>query len=179
MKIHDYRNKVARHPTKQVTKRKLTDIRFIVIHHSLTKQGLAGSNAEAYFRHHVVTNNWSIGGYPYVIEPDGMIKWCADLDVVTPHVGDSNRESLGICLSGDFRHEEPTTAQYESLMWLINHLLDELPNDDIKIKGHSEMPGYSWKECPVISMDQVRNDVANWRVILDRVGYLESLPDKK
>lgn len=158
MKILDIRNKVARHPTKKLSYRKLTDIRKIVVHHSLTRRGLAGSNAEAYFRYHVFTNGWSIGGYSYVIEPDGTIKWCADWNIITPHVGNHNKHCIGICLTGDFRVEDPTNVQYEALLWLIKYLQKELPNK-CDVVGHSELPGYEWKPCPVISMNKVRSDL--------------------
>jgi N-acetylmuramoyl-L-alanine amidase len=153
MKIIDIRHSIRKHPTKQPGIRKMSDIKKIIVHHSLTKTG----SAEAYANHHVGTNNWSRMGYTYVIEQNGDIKFCADHTVITPHVGNYNKESLGICLTGDFREQKPTPEQYKSLMQLLVTLRGVLPN--AQIKGHSEMEGYSWKPCPVINMDQVRKDL--------------------
>jgi N-acetylmuramoyl-L-alanine amidase len=152
MKIIDIRHSIRKHPTKQPGIRKMSDIRTIVIHHSLTKTG----SAEAYADYHIGTNGWSRMGYTYVIEQNGDVKYCADHTTVTPHVGNHNKESLGICLTGDFREQKPTPEQYRSLMELLETMKGVLPN--AKLKGHSEMPGYSWKPCPAINMDQVRTD---------------------
>jgi hypothetical protein len=152
MKIIDIRHSIRKHPIKQPDTRKMSDIRTIVVHHSLTKTG----SAEAYADYHIGTNGWSRMGYTYVVEQNGDVKFCADHTVVTPHVGNHNKESLGICLTGDFREQRPTLEQYKSLMELLVTLRGVLPNADIK--GHSEMEGYSWKPCPVINMDQVRKD---------------------
>lgn len=218
MIIHDYTEKLTKHPTRIYPNRMLEEISVIVVHHSLTLRSMAGSNAEGYANFHVNNYGWPGIGYTFVIEPDGMIKQTFPLTKLTYHAGSANRYSLGICLSGDFRSEKPTAEQYEALMWLINHLKSILLKK-IEVKGHSEMPSYSWKPCPVISMDKVRKDVEDWSVkqmeenpsnwakeawkkaerkgvldgtkprdsltrqelavILDRVGFLDSLPDKK
>jgi hypothetical protein len=152
MKIIDIRHSIRKHPTKQPGIRKMSDIKNIIIHHSLTQTG----SAEAYADYHIGTHGWSRMGYTYVIEQNGDVKFCADHTVITPHVGNHNKESLGICLTGDFREQKPTPEQYKSLMQLLVTLRGVLPN--AQIKGHSEMEGYSWKPCPVINMDQVRKD---------------------
>ncbi|WP_100406692.1 peptidoglycan recognition protein family protein [Bacillus solitudinis] len=167
MNIVDIRTKTPRHPTKKLTYRKLEDIRSVIVHHGLTLRKLAGTNMESYLNFHITKNNWSIGGYPLGVEPDGTIKLCADFNIITPHVGNSNKHSLGICLPGDFRFEDPTDPQYQGLLWLLAvYLPEKLPNA-FEIKGHSEMPGYSWKACPVINMDKVRADVVKYKNGID------------
>ncbi|MCS1350330.1 N-acetylmuramoyl-L-alanine amidase [Mechercharimyces sp. CAU 1602] len=119
----------------------------IIIHHSLTKRNLAGSNAESYARYHVGLG-WPGIGYHFVIEADGTIKYCHSLGVMSYHVGNHNRYCVGICLSGDFRYEEPTQAQKECLRRLHAYLTGALPNYK-KTLGHCELSGYEWKQCPV------------------------------
>lgn len=156
MQIIDLRGKLPTHKTKRYSTRKESDIRSIGIHHSLTFSG----TPQAFATYHVNTNGWPGIAYPYVIQRDGTIYKCHDHNVVTYHVGNSNKHSLGICLVGDFRTQHPTPQQYAAALWLVRKLQQELPNAK-EVKGHSEYPGYSWKACPVISMDKFRSDVVN------------------
>ena len=159
MQITDIRSRAPKHPHKSLTYRSLWGVRQIVIHHGMTRRGLAGTNLESYLQYHVRTNNWSCGGYPFGVEPDGKIKQAYDMEVQTPHVGNANRHSLGIVLPGDFRYEEPTEIQWKHAVELTLYLLQQLPLKNIKILGHQEVPGYSWKECPAFNMDKFRRDV--------------------
>jgi hypothetical protein len=139
---------------KDVKYRKATDIEQIVVHHSLTHRG----TPLAFAQYHVLTRGWSMIGYGYVIQKDGTIYRTGRDIEVTPHVGRYNHTSLGICLVGDFRSEEPTPEQRTSLYALLValRLLYPWVKD---IKGHSELHGYEWKACPIISMDEVRSNV--------------------
>ncbi|MEA1855671.1 peptidoglycan recognition family protein [Cytobacillus sp. FSL W7-1323] len=118
-KFVDFRNEVKRHPRLKFPVLSLKGKTTLAIHHSLTKQGLGGSNAEGYARYHVDTHGWPSIGYSYVIEPDGTIKFCNDIELRTYHVGDHNNYAIGICLTGDFRSEKPTKKQEESLRNLV------------------------------------------------------------
>lgn len=170
MKLVDLRGKLPVHETKRYKTRKLTDIRSLGIHHSLTFSG----TAEAFAGYHVGTNNWPGIGYAYVIERDGTVYWCWDWDVVSYHVGDSNKHALGICMVGDFRMQRPTPEQYAAALELVRYLQGEIPTAT-KVKGHSEYPGYSWKPCPVIDMDEFRMRVEEDGVeMLKRIAELEN-----
>lgn len=153
-KLVDYRNKVKRHPFRKFPVLNLMGKTTIAIHHSLTRQGLGGSNAESYARHHVDTHGWPSIGYSYVIEPDGTIKFCNDIELRTYHVGDHNNYCVGVCLTGDFRYEKPTKAQEESLRNLVRGLQKHYPHLKY-VKGHNEFRGYEWKQCPVFDYKKV------------------------
>lgn len=154
MKMVDLRGKLRTHKTKRYKTRKLSDIRSYGIHHSLTTSG----SPEAFANFHIDTNGWPGIAYTYVIQRDGTIYWCWDHTVVTYHVGNSNKHSLGICMIGDFRTQKPTPEQYKAALELIRYLQKQIPSAK-QIMGHSEYPGYSWKACPVIDMDKFRDDV--------------------
>jgi N-acetylmuramoyl-L-alanine amidase len=149
-KLKDVRNSLARHATKRYVNKGAASKTDIAIHHSLTKTG----SAEAYARYHVDSLGWPGIGYHFVIEQDGTIKWCHDLGVVSYHVGNSNGFALGICLTGDFRTQEPTAAQEVSLRNLVAALKAELPNLK-QVRGHNEFPGYAWKQCPEFDYKKV------------------------
>jgi len=153
MKMVDLRGVLKRHPTLTYKRRNKSDISIIAIHHSLTKTG----TPEAFARYHVETNGWPGIGYHYTIQQDGTIYICNDIETISYHVGNSNKASIGICLVGDFRTEKPTEAQYQACLELVRTLQQAYPKT--QIKGHSELPGYASKQCPVINMDQFRKDV--------------------
>jgi N-acetylmuramoyl-L-alanine amidase len=143
-KFKDMRGKLKVHAWKRYENVGIAAKSHIVIHHSMTKTG----SAEAYARFHVETNGWCGIAYHIVIEQDGTVKYCNDLGLKTYHVGNHNRYCIGIVLTGDFRgNVEPTAAQNESLRNVIAALKVDAPNART-IKGHQEMEGYAWKDCP-------------------------------
>jgi len=150
-RVVDVRVSLPRHPVLKYRSRRLEDIRSAAIHHSLTKTG----TPEAFANFHVGTNKWPGIAYTFVIQKDGTIYWCNDLEAISYHVGDSNRHALGICLIGDFRVQLPTPAQIYAVYRLLEYLQGTLPNMK-QILGHQEYPGYAWKNCPAFSMEWFR-----------------------
>jgi N-acetyl-anhydromuramyl-L-alanine amidase AmpD len=159
MKIIDKRSSLTVHPTKRYSTRKLKDIKYIAIHHSLTLSG----SSEAFARYHVEHNDWPGIGYHYVIDKDGTIDFCNNIITKSAHVGNSNKYAIGICLIGNFLIQEPTEAQLQATADLCMKLIDEI--EGIKeIKGHSDFPGYEWKSCPVIDVMQITNRMSAFRI---------------
>jgi LysM repeat protein len=157
-KFRDERATLTKHTTKKFPTRSVSKITTIIVHHSLTKSG----SAKAFSNYHVKSNGWPGIGYHFVIEKDGDIVWCNDLETKSYHVGNSNGFCVGICLIGDFRSEEPTNEQLESLFKLSKALMEDLNITSEFVKGHSEMPGYSTKACPVIGMDDLRTKIKEY-----------------
>ncbi|SMD44566.1 Negative regulator of beta-lactamase expression [Aquiflexum balticum DSM 16537] len=150
--MKDVRMLLKKHHSKEYGYRPIKSVTYIAIHHSLTKSG----SAEAFARYHVATNNWPGLGYHFVIEKDGIMKWCNEIEKSTYHVGNSNRFSVGICLTGDFRTEKPTDLQWKSLNTLTKWLMRELSIEPENVFGHSEFSGYASKQCPCLDMDKIR-----------------------
>lgn len=143
MKIQDVRKTLTRHSSKSYRKRPLSSVTDVAIHHSGTTSG----SAEAYANFHVNNLGWPGIGYHYVIEQDGTIKHCNDLDVFSYHVGQANGYTVGVCLTGDFTHQKPTKDQEESLGWLMKvHLPSQLTHWKTT-RGHKDFPGTS-TVCP-------------------------------
>lgn len=138
-------------------KRTLASIKKIVVHHSATVTG----SAEAYARYHVDSLGWPGIGYHIVIEQDGTVKYCNDLERISYHSGNANSYSVGICLTGDFSKNKPTAAQFVSLYKVIAALQNYLPyaRNPIDVIGHQECPGYAWKLCPSLDMDAMRGEI--------------------
>jgi len=154
-KVLDVRDQLTKHPSKHYSNRRLDQITHIAVHHSLTSSG----SAESFARYHVQNNGWPGIGYHFVIEKDGKIKWCHDVQKRSYHVGNSNTKSVGVCMVGDFRNSEPTTQQQTSLHKLLRWLMQELNVPVENVQGHSEFPKYEWKACPCIDMDALRGSL--------------------
>ncbi|MBH0171005.1 peptidoglycan recognition protein family protein [Fictibacillus sp. 18YEL24] len=157
--VQDIRKSIRVNKTILTEYRSLNDITSIALHHSLTEEG----DAHAFANYHIGTLGWSRMGYAFVILKDGTIQWAADLAVKTPHVGSSNRTSLGICFVGDFRYNPPTAEQLASAYGLLELLIKILPNvkDAQGVWGHQEYPDYAWKQCPALDMDSLRGQIAS------------------
>lgn len=170
--LEDCRQKLAGHAVKKYSLRPLSSITHIAIHHSLTVTG----SAEAFARYHVSTNGWPGIGYHFVIEQNGRIRWCHDPEVKSYHVGHSNSYALGVCLTGDFRQAPPTEAQAQSLRVLLKKLTKDLDVQVQNIRGHSEFPGYQWKECPCMDMPALRTSLSQRTAPVSRDEVIEEEP---
>jgi hypothetical protein len=168
--LKDYRERLSKHATKHYSLRPLSAITLIAVHHSATKTG----SAEAFARYHVSDLGWPGIGYHFVIEKDGTIKWTNNLQTISYHVGNSNKKAIGICLTGDFKEEQPTAKQWESLFNLLKNLLLELNLSYDQAWGHSQFPGYETKACPCIDMVYVRQQLRNKPSVLNP----KPLPDQ-
>ncbi|MCT8139103.1 N-acetylmuramoyl-L-alanine amidase [Anaerobacillus sp. CMMVII] len=161
MNINDKRNSLVRHPSKRYRRRAISEIRNIAIHHSATTSG----SAEAFARYHVNSLDWPGIAYHYVVNKDGSIDLCHDPEVVSYHVGNSNGRALGICMVGDFRTQTLERAQRNATLKLVRKLLNDFNLSVEDVWGHIEFPGYAWKPCPSISMEQFRASLREGRAI--------------
>ena len=111
-------DELPKHGTKKYKTRLLSDIKYIVIHHSATKNGSPLSFA----KYHVESRNWPGIGYHYVIGKDGIIHKTNNLTTMSYHAGSCNRQGIGICLIGNFEEDRPTQEQYNALAKLTKEL---------------------------------------------------------
>jgi|GEM_PF-417948 len=151
----DCREKLLKNPEKNYAARPLSNIRKIAVHHSLTRTG----SAESFARYHINHHNWPGIGYHFVIEKDGTVKWCNDLNIKSYHVGKNNDVAVGICLVGDFRAEMLEDRQRLPLMKLLRFLTRELDLNRDDVLGHNEFEGYSSKACPCLDMNTIRDQI--------------------
>lgn len=157
--IVDLRNRLPTHKSLSYALRDLYEILAIAFHHAAINSG----NAFSYADYHVVKNGWPGIGYHFVILPDGTIQWCWDLNVISYHVGDSNRKAIGVCFVGNFDTSKPTPLQIEAAYRLIKEL-HRIIGRKLEILGHNQYPGYSWKSCPgsQVHMNTFRENYYKW-----------------
>lgn len=175
MKINDKRNKLVIHSSKTYRRRETSDIKNIAIHHSATTSG----SAEAFARYHVNQLDWPGIGYHYVVNKDGSIDLCHDPEIVSYHVGNSNGRALGICMVGDFRTQTLEDTQRNATLELVRKLLNDFNLTIYDVWGHVEFPGYSWKPCPSISMEQFRSFLREKGTIPSSPIFIPNQPNNR
>lgn len=147
--------------------------RFIVIHHSLTKDGETVS-WDAIRNYHIKERGFTDIGYHFGIEkigyryetligrmPNETGAHCKELGM--------NSLAYGICLVGDFDSAAPPKEQLFAAALLCAFLCKDKNIPVRHIYGHREvgrLAGFNWEEgeyksCPgsQLSMDELRTDV--------------------
>ena len=123
-----------RHHYEGYGERGLTDIRYIVVHHS----GVAiESSVQAIRNWHQSNNGWPDIGYQFVIMWSGQVVQTMPITRVSFHVAGRNRESIGICIPGDWTRELPPQPALDSLVGLVDLLRSNLGRP-VPVVGHGE-----------------------------------------
>lgn len=135
--------------------RNLTQVKYLVIHHSVTSPYIKNSNDiiqrkkswqeqvdEIASLHRI--RGWAGIGYHFVITSDGIIAYVGDLGTGRANVLNHNDSVIGICLIGDFTKHLPTDIQINSAHDLCDFFLfhyPQLPN----VNGWEDVIGH--KDC--------------------------------
>ena len=120
----------------------------IVIHHAGFPEGDKDSSAEDIHKFHQETNGWAGIGYHYVIRKDGTIEQGRRPLAVGAHAYQHNKNSVGICVAGNFNLAKPQAVQLDSLKLLTAWLCQRYklnPMNKGVIVGHRDLNDTS---CP-------------------------------
>lgn len=136
----DY-DKLTEPPDKEVYS-PIEDVKYIVIHHSATASG----NAACFRALHRGVFGWDDIGYHFVIgngtySEDGEVEKGRPITVIGAHSRGNNRDSIGICLVGNFEITKPTGKQLTSLGHLLKELTPHISLTEDCIKLHRNMKG--------------------------------------
>jgi len=111
-------------------------------------------------------------GYHFILPNDGKIKNTLTINRSGYHAYDEknnidgNKDSIGICLTGNFMIEFPSNAQIYSLISLLKKLLTRFPHLDIDddILGHSD---FEPTKCPGKNLYneflRIKGELKRWR----------------
>ena len=129
------------------------DWQWIVIHHSATRAG----NAEVFESAHRARGMINGLAYHFVIDngtdgkADGFIetgaRWIKQMHGGHCRQAYINEQGIGVCLVGDFSHDQPTGKQMDSLVILVRGLQEQFHIPDDHVLGHGEVIG-EFSECP-------------------------------
>ncbi len=114
----------------------------IVIHHAGFPDGDKDSSAEDIHKFHQETFGWAGIGYHYVIRKDGTIEQGRRPQAVGAHALHHNKNSIGICVAGNFDLAKPNAAQMDSLKLLTAWLCHKYKLDPMRkgvIVGHRNL----------------------------------------
>lgn len=123
----------------QPAKRKST--KQIILHCTASKEGVSMTPEQIHQSH--LKNGWAGIGYHYVIGLDGTIYECREDSTIGAHAAPQNHNSIGIVYVGGLdvngkAKDTRTDEQKESIIQLINYLLDKYPTIT-EIKGHRDI----------------------------------------
>lgn len=124
---------------------------YIIIHHSATKRDL--TKLEAIDNYHKLRGfpKSSLGyyvGYHIVITGDGTSFQTRNFDEEGCHASalGMNKKSVGICLTGNFEEEKPSSEQLETLERMIEKVRGVYIIPVENVIGHCEIPAQT--QCP-------------------------------
>lgn len=120
----------------------------IVIHHAGFPEGDKDSSAEEIHKFHQEVNGWAGIGYHYVIRKDGKIEQGRRPQMVGAHAYQHNKNSVGICVAGNFNLVKPPAVQLDSLKLLTTWLCQKYNLNPMRkgvIVGHRDLNDTS---CP-------------------------------
>ncbi len=134
----------------------LKKIKFIAVHHSQRKI----DSVKRIKNLHIKINKWEDIGYHYLIGKNGKIYKGRSEKFIGAHIYGHNKNSLGICLIGNFDEELPAKKQIQTL---IKFLKQKIKKHKISVKnilGHREFPNVA-KTCPgkFVNLDEIRRSV--------------------
>jgi N-acetyl-anhydromuramyl-L-alanine amidase AmpD len=147
--IENLTDRLPRHPTKTFDTRPLSQIEYLIIHHTATRPNLS---AEVIARYQVEKLDRPGIAYHFYITDDGKVYQTNRLETVSDHAYDKSEWGVGIAFAGDFTEAIPTPAQLDSGPRLIAYLLQQLSLDIDSVKGLKEFvpthasPGKQWLE---------------------------------
>lgn len=114
----------------------------IVIHHAGFPDADKDSSAEEIHKFHQEINGWAGIGYHYVIRKDGTIEQGRKPLAVGAHAYQHNKNSVGICVAGNFDIGKPNREQMDSLKLLTAWLCKRYKLNPMKkgvIVGHRNL----------------------------------------
>ncbi len=108
------------------------DVRFLLVHHSASRNGHTGDDAPAILRsfydYHTGPKGWNDIAYNFLIDADGGIWEGRFGSLDGPVAGDATGGNQGytqlVCVIGDYNTAKPTRASLDSLVWLLAWLAD-------------------------------------------------------
>lgn len=127
----------------------------VILHHSATRDGQV-NDWEAIRRYHIDHNGWTDIGYHFGVERENgkvVVRYGRDPCVQGAHAKGANRNSLGVCMVGDYTEHWPDPTFYEMVVRLIKSLMMVYDMRPQQVMGHREVAPHGYTECPGLAVD--------------------------
>lgn len=134
------KNIVADLPGGGYGRRKLSDIKYVTIHHTAGPSSQTPAEINA---NHRSNKGWPRIGYHYLIYPVGTVYQVNDLETISYHNGVNNSESVGVAFPGDFSTSSPTPAALRSGRMVLSEIKRKTGAD--QAQGHKDLKSTA---CP-------------------------------
>jgi hypothetical protein len=112
-------------------RRKLSDIKYVIVHHDASVAGDSYDAVHLYEQeaNYHISKGWGHIGYSIRIARDGSVYQTVPYEEIGVHAGNYTffKNSLGVCLDGDFSRQKPSVAQLNALRSLMEHLAHHSP----------------------------------------------------
>ena len=118
----------------------------VTLHHSGTRfdsleSGVTASQLRSIQHHHQASNGWADIAYHYVVDRAGRIWEGRSLCWQGAHAGNHelNRGNIGVCVLGDYRSQQLTQAQTDSLLRLFESIRTKYTISRSRFYTHREI----------------------------------------
>jgi hypothetical protein len=157
----DYRKDIWGDSFNWNWERKSTDVKYIVIHHSVTIHEATPDDIALLHK----ARGWGGVGYHFIITKDGKVWYVGDVSTARANVANMNEKVIGICMVGDFTKHLPSDEQISSAHLLCKFFINQPAWPNIKcwddIVGHKELDATA---CPGTSWDKKQEGDMWWRI---------------
>lgn len=139
---------LPKHPTRRFSKRDLSEIEAVVIHHTATDSrstriiNIAKYHIEP--GNHICEEGCPGISYHFMITHKGEIYQVNELETISYQCGGCNTSTVGICLIGDFDSETPTEKAIKAVAKTIKYVNRKVGRN-LAITAHYD---YANKSCP-------------------------------
>jgi hypothetical protein len=146
LQIQDVSRQLTTHPTLRYVARDVAAIKRVIIHHSGTPPTVTVQRIAEF-----QVQNKGLPGitYHFCTTDQGAAYQTQPLTVTAAHAGQDSKDSVGICLIGNFMQTPPPQAQLNATASALAQLLAVLKLTTAQVFGYSELintqsPGATW-----------------------------------
>lgn len=162
-------NLVGQLPWKgSMGRRSLKDIKYVIVHHDASLAGEVYNAKQLYAQeaNYHIKKGWGHLGYSFRIARNGSVYQTVPYEEIGVHAGNYRyfKNSLGVCLDGDFTRQKPSVAQLNALRSFMDKLSYHAP----ELPGVTRKSWYAHKEvrllptaCPGTEVTQLIKDYRN------------------
>ncbi len=163
----DISDDLPQHPTNRYPMRTHADIKRIIIHHTATPANVSIARIADF---QVSRRDLPGIAYHFCISADGKVYQTQYLETVSAHAGENSRDSVGVCLVGNFTSAAPPAPQIDAAAALLAQLCTHLGLSTDQIVGYSEIvttgsPGATWPQWKPTLLTAVRRLMASGKPI--------------